>query len=163
MPPKKKIHVPVLAGQLPMFQEPWHPERAQDVRTVSNWLIKLVRLAGTGDAQSMNVLHAQGISEDRPLPDEVLLPQYFHRTQPGETHLGEFDFDSRRVSLKWRDVWENFAAWAMADPGMNADMRAISDRHPPDACFCTHDGVPDPRAEGANKYHLVFMWEDPGG
>jgi len=106
MAPKKKIDVPVLAGQLPIFQQAWIPERAQDLRTISNWLIKLVRPAGTRDAEAMNALNAQGISEDAPLPDEVELPQYFRRTQPGETHLGELDFNSRRVILKWRTVCE---------------------------------------------------------
>ena len=171
MAPKKKIVVPTavagrepdtaVAGREPDKQEPWVPERAQDIRTISNWVIKMVRLAGTGDQLAIDWALQQGFAEDKLMPESIALPQYVHRDAPGETHLGAFNPELRLVVFEWRKFWDNIAQWRLSEPGVRGIRASGPDT--PDGCFCMHDGRPDPRVGGANKYFLVFFWDEPEG
>ena len=134
------------------------------VRQAGNWLIKMVRLADTGDQQCGTHCAAQGISSRAPLPDSLWLPSYWHDRRPGHQHEGTFCWDSMPCAFRWKDLWRSVERWVR--PAALRDFpqsRAASVRHPPDSCWCTHNGVPDPLVDGANKYLIVFIWNDPGG
>ena len=164
----KKIEIPLEEprasgleeGTAPHLQPPWVPVRAQDLRTVSNWVIKIVRLAATGDPDAQQWAQQQGVSEDLPLPASIDLPQCVHQTDGQCTHQSSFDYRRRWVKFNWHAFFESIRHWVVAAPEVQGTRASGPD--PPIACFCTHDGVPDPRVRGSNKYFLVLFWDRSG-
>ena len=148
-------------GSQQLWVEPAKPYTASEVRKFSNWLRKIVRLAATGDHNAMEWAMEQDITEQEPLPNSIWIPQYFHETEKDKTHLGSFDYKQPYVRFDWKEFWQHIAQWKNTEPNI-AGTRA-SGPDPPDSCFCTHDGVSDPRVEGANMYFLVLIWQDPRG
>ena len=147
-------------GSQQLWVEPAKPYTASEVRKFSNWLRKIVRLAATKDQYAMDWAKEQDITEQEPLPDSIWIPQYFHEKEEGKTNLGSFDYKLPYVRFQWKKFWQHIAQQCKnTEP--NIEGTRASGPDPPDSCFCTHDGVPDPRVEGANMYFLVLLWQDP--
>ena len=133
-------------GSQQLWVEPAKPYKASEVRKYSNWLRKIVRLAATKDQYAMDWAKEQDITEQEPLPDSIWIPQYFHEKEEGKTNLGSFDYKLPYVRFQWKKFWQHIAQQCKnTEP--NIEGTRASGPDPPDSCFCTHDGVPDPRVE----------------
>ena len=129
----------------------WVPANPKDTRTCANWLIKMVRCLAAKDPAAQEWQAETGFSEDTLLPDTIMIPQYVHKSEQGQTHKGDFmdDAEHWRISVQWERIWEAVQA--------NRDCPMIGKGRPLGCCV-THDGRPDPRVEGSNKYFLLFIW-----
>jgi hypothetical protein len=98
MAPKKKktaVEVPCEPGDLYGPFKPAAGSRA--IRQVANWVIKLVRLAETGDLKAREWAVANW-----ELPEELTVPQWVEDAD--DARFGQFDYDLRPVVFRWKDL-----------------------------------------------------------
>ena len=142
------------------MDEPWEPQRNKHVRLVSHWLCEMMILVRAGDADAARWAEEQIVTEDSPLPDSVVLPQFRQTWRPGEPPTCTVEHSLRPVCFRWRSCWDAMQHAARMVPEVHQTRASGLD--PPDAAYCTRDNSAGARASGATVYFMVFFWHEPG-
>ena len=97
---------PAPAGSVPMFKPRSADLEGKNIVRQGNALLKLARLAWSGDSRAASFLPPFDGTEWL-LPDVLLTPVWFHNFE--DKRFGQFHYENGPfVNFRWRDLWEKY-------------------------------------------------------